>query len=493
MAVLNCEVSLLTQDEAKRIHDASVRAIEEVGVKVEHERMLRILKEYGADVEFNTMIVKFPRALVEDSIREYVKKINGPQDDTKQDNPGQALKTKDGTMNLSTHIFCVNICDTDTENVRPATLRDLEESVIVANELENVTGIGPLVVPNDVPMELNDAYMWATVLKRSKKRVSGELLNPETLRYIYEMCVVAAGSEEKLKKDPLICFPCFPTSPLSFSRYALDMAFQTIDMGMPVRFGCPMVVAGFTAPVTLAGATTVANAESLAGIVMGEAVGGNNFGSFGFSISVNHANGTALYGSPEKQLMNFAMRDMAKFYGIKAWKHYGGHTGCSDACHPGMQAGIEKAFSLMFHKMTADGYAHGYCGMVSPEVASIPQMAVDDEICALMNRMGRGMEVNEEKISFDLIRQLGIHGNYIDLNNDEALDHMVKYYREEYWLPKLFVRERPQRWQETREDMLHLAKEKVQRIVAENDPHPLGKEKEKEIDAILKRCLASHK
>lgn len=490
MAFLSSEMKILTHEEVKQIHEASLRIIERVGMKIEHERMLKLLQEIGASVDFNSMVVKFPRKLVEDCIERQVLKSNGGEKNNEDYfDVGGSVPLTPGRTGLTTHIFCTNIYDKDTGKIRPAKLKDLEDATIVANELKNVTGIGPLVVPDDVPVEVNDAYMWAVTLKRSKKRVSGEMLNLGTVPYIYEMCCIAAGSEEALKKDPLIMFPSFPTSPLSYSRYALEIAFSIADRGMPVRYGGAMVVAGFSSPVTLAGALTVGNAESLASFVIAEAVGGNTFGSLSGGISFNQANGTALYASPEKHLLNFAVRDLAKFYGFKGWRG-SGHTTGADSCSPGLQAGIEKGISSMLCNIA--GFGCGMCGMVSPEVACIPQMVIDEEIIDCVNRISKGIRVDEETIACDLIERLGIHGNYIDPSNDEALDHLVGHFRQEHWMPGLFVRERPQQWQASRKDMYELAKEKVKKILTENDPHPLGEDREKEIDRILKKCVENH-
>jgi hypothetical protein len=40
---------------------------------------------------------------------------------------------------------------------------------------------------------------------------------------------------------------------------------------------------------------------------------------------------------------------------------------------------------------------------------------------------------------------------------EEALDHMVAHFRQENWLPKLFVRERPDHWQALKTDTLEQA------------------------------------
>lgn len=92
-------------------------------------------------------------------------------------------------------------------------------------------------------------------------------------------------------------------------------------------------------------------------------------------------------------------------------------------------------------------------------------------------------------IACDLIIKAGILGNYINPEDDDVLDHLASHFRREYWLPGLFVRERPQQWQAAKKDIDALAVEKVKKILASNDPHPLGKDMEKEIDGILEACV----
>ena len=490
MSVLTCEISILSSEEAERIHAASLSILEETGMRIEHERMLQCLAALGADVDFHTMVVKFPRGLVERCVRRQVAWANSREGSAEHWADPLTLNTfkrVDAPMSLNTHMFSISISDTETEEIRPATLKDFEDSVIVANELANLIEYGPLVIPNDVPQAVNDAYMWATALKRSTKWVSGEIFNLEAIPYIKEMCVVAAGDEKKFLESEQVVYSCLLEGSLTASHYSLEMAFRVHDLGMSVRFGVPMGIAGFSSPITLAGALTAANAEGLGSFVMAEAVGGRCYGALGGAINYNPANGVSLYASPEKNLLYFALRDIAKFYGFKNWKRYGGHANGSDSCFPGIQAGIEKGFSSMFSVMADAMYIH--CGMLSPEAASIPVMVIDDEICGQMNRMKAGIDVTDEKIALDIIKKAGIHGNYINPADDAVLEHSVRFIREENYIPKVSVRTRPQAWQNDRRDMLGLAKETVRKILSEQDPHPLGEDKEREIQRILDACI----
>ncbi|NJD01286.1 MAG: hypothetical protein FIA99_01510 [Ruminiclostridium sp.] len=309
MSTLKCEVSILSQEEVGKIHSASLKILEEIGMKIEHERMLKCLQEIGAGVDFNTMIVRFPRKLVDDCMKRQVELANGTTDRAEHWADPLTLNTykrTDKPMTLNSHMFSISISDTWTEAIRPATLRDYEESVIVGNELENLIEYGPLVIPGDVPQSVNDAYMWATALKHSTKWVSGQIFNMDTIPYIKEMCIVAAGSEEVFLKNEQIVYPCLLEGSLSAAWYSLEMAFRIHDLGMAVRFGVPMGIAGYSSPITLAGALTAANAEGLGSYVMAEAVGGKCYGALGGVINYNPANGATLYASPEKNLLYFA-------------------------------------------------------------------------------------------------------------------------------------------------------------------------------------------
>lgn len=132
MSFLRSEVTLLTNEEAEKIHEASLKIIAQTGMKVEHERLLKSLDEFGADVDYNTMIVKFPRNIVEDCLNRYVDSLNA---DVLIHEQGKKENVQKGQMSLNTHIFCVNLCDADTSDIRPATLKNLEQSIIIANEL----------------------------------------------------------------------------------------------------------------------------------------------------------------------------------------------------------------------------------------------------------------------------------------------------------------------------------------------------------------------
>ena len=60
---------VLSQGEREQVHERSLRILASTGVRVETSQGRAILKQAGAEVDDNTGIVRFPRALVEESLR----------------------------------------------------------------------------------------------------------------------------------------------------------------------------------------------------------------------------------------------------------------------------------------------------------------------------------------------------------------------------------------------------------------------------------------
>jgi trimethylamine--corrinoid protein Co-methyltransferase len=85
---------------------------------------------------------------------------------------------------------------------------------------------------------------------------------------------------------------------------------------------------------------------------------------------------------------------------------------------------------------------------------------MDEEISAMSKRIATGINVTEDTIACDLIKQLGQRGDYL------TADHTLKWLRsEEYLPPRVSVRGPYAVWQAAgAKDTYMLAKEKVQQL-----------------------------
>ena len=69
-------LQVLSEDEKAQVHERTLKILAETGVRVETAKGRQYLKDAGADVDENTKIVRFPRTLVEESLRLAPKKFS---------------------------------------------------------------------------------------------------------------------------------------------------------------------------------------------------------------------------------------------------------------------------------------------------------------------------------------------------------------------------------------------------------------------------------
>lgn len=205
---------------------------------------------------------------------------------------------------------------------------------------------------------------------------------------------------------------------------ALEIALQFAAAGMPLDM-TPLVMAGSTAPVTLAGALAQQNAEVL--------------------------------GSPNQALFGIATAQMAAFYGLTS----GSNSGLTDALYPDFQAGFEKSFSAVC-SVLASSDAIGGQGIVGADQGfSFAQLVLDDAWPDAFNYTLQGFTVDEDTLGFETIEEVGIGGNFL------SEWHTVEYMRASWWRHDLFPRQTFQDG-EPIQTARQRAQERAQTIIAEN-------------------------
>jgi len=107
-------------------------------------------------------------------------------------------------------------------------------------------------------------------------------------------------------------------------------------------------------------------------------------------------------------------------------------------------------------------------------------LLLDDELCGAALRLARGIEVNEETLALDLIKETGFSGSYI------AAEATSKLFRKELFIPKLFSREPYETWEKGGGKLaIDSARSRALSILAKHEPY--------EIDPAIERELAAFK
>jgi trimethylamine--corrinoid protein Co-methyltransferase len=466
------EVRVLADSEIRAIHDAALSILRDTGVMVHHDEALGLLEGAGAAVNRENSIARLPEKLVMDSLaragKKYILHGRDPQktarfgygDFVQLSSPGQFAWI-----------------DSRTGQIRDARMKDLHDSIRLGDALQNITIVGSMAQPREVPETYRDVLLTAELAKHTSKPTRCWVNNRRTAKYVLEIYRVLAGGDDALRARPMTEAFLEPISPLRLPKDGLDVVAEFARAGQPVSIG-PMAMTSATAPATLAGTLAQENAEILAGLVVTELFApGTPVTYGGIPHIMDPRTGICSFGSPEQGLMAVAMVQMARFYGLPVYIN----VGLTDAKLLDAQAGIEKGTSMLLGALAAaDMFGHcGICG--TDHAASLTWLVIDDELADYVKRIARGFHVGPDTLAPELVGTVGPGGNFL------TEKHTVEHFRREIWLPSAtWTRQNWDLWEsDSARSMADRAEDRVRSILAEHNPEPIDQTLEKEIDRIV--------
>jgi trimethylamine:corrinoid methyltransferase-like protein len=169
------------------------------------------------------------------------------------------------------------------------------------------------------------------------------------------------------------------------------------------------------------------------------------------------------YGSGEEAVVSAAAAQMVNFYGLPSSVG----AGMTDAKSPDCQAGYEKALAVALAAHAGCNNISESAGMLGSLMAlSLEAMVIDNDMLGSVLRTVRGVEVNDETLSLDVIRQV-VHGEGHYLRTEQTLGLM----RTEYEYPALADRSTPGEWEaEGSPDIRERAGKRVREILSTHYP-----------------------
>ena len=449
---------LATADQQK-IHDAVMHVLEHIGmgdpIPILKERAL----ERGCRLNQHGRLC-FPRALVEDVIANTPRDIQFLGRDPKHDLEigGNRVHTYGGGE-------AVNMLDIGASKYRPSTLADVYDAARLVDRMDNIHAFSRLVVATEIAdqrvCDINTAY---ASVAGTAKHTALTFNDARHVQPTLEMLHMVAGGERKFRERPFAHGGgCCVISPL---RYGCDNAEVCVES---IKFGAPVWVvmapqAGATAPAALAGAIVQCVAEGLAGLLLVDMV------EPGFPVIVGSwpfvsdlRTGAFTGGSGEEAVVSAGAAQMLNFYGLPSSVG----AGMTDAKSPDNQAGYEKALAVALAAHTGCNNISESAGMLGSLMAlSLEAMVIDNDMLGAILRTVRGIEVNDETLSLDVIRQV-VHGEGHFLRTAQTLELM----RTEYEYPAMADRRTPGEWEaDGSPDIRRQAGERVRRILSTHYP-----------------------
>ena len=468
----NISVNVLSDNEIKDIHEASLVILRDTGIMVHHKEALRLLGEAGAKIDKSNNIARLPEKLVMDSTAQARKKyvLYGR-------NPERQVRFGYGDfVHMSSPGQYIWV-DSQTNKRRAATIQDARDAIRLGDALENINIVGSMAQPEEVPENYRSVFLTAELVKGTSKPSRSWVYRGQAAGYVLEIYRTIAGGEDALRERPMVETFMEPISPLQLPRDGLDIVKQFAQAGQPVSIG-PMAMTSGTAPATLAGTLAQENAEILAGVVVTQLFSpGAAITYGGIPHIMDPRTSICSFGSPEQALMGVAMTQIARFYGFPVYIN----VGLTDAKIPDAQAGIEKGTSMLLGALAgADMFGHcGICG--TDHGANLSWLLIDNELAEYVKRILRGFEVNSDTLATHVVNAVGPGGNYL------AEEHTVKHFRKELWLcGQAWTRQSWDAWEsEGSRSMAERVADEVSRILATHNPEPIDEALAQEVDRIV--------
>lgn len=465
--VLNPQFSLThAEEDVKRIDATARRILAEVGIKIVNGTFLDHLERAGARVDREDQRVRFDGRWLDDMVG------RAPT--------GFVLHSRDGRHDVHLgegNVYFTNggrvfrILDLGTGGYRRTMLRDVAHTAALVDKLDRLDFYIIACQAHDLPPDqyhLNDFYH---ALNHTTKHVMGGCDHVQGAQHVWQLVTLIAGGEAQFREQPFVSVITNPISPLTIESKTLGILEFCCCHGIPVTCA-PAPMAGATGPATLAGTLVQMHAEALAGVAVSQVFCPSAkvlYGAVPTSMDLRTMDFTM--GAVEMAMMNSMAVRLAKLYNLPIY----GSAGVTESKRPDVQAGVEKAFSILTTAMAGADCVHLAAGMLdSGNSISYEQYVIDDEIIGMSRRLLSGITIDEETLAFDVIKKVGPGGNYVI--EDHTIDHMM----DEFFYPDLAVRCNFDIWEERgRPSMLTRANDRVDKILEESvdgllDPRLIG-------------------
>jgi len=469
MATTRFEV--LSPSDLERIHAASMEVLAEVGIKVPYRRARDLFREAGARIDDAAEVVRIPESLVRWALEQAPSSFTlyGNDPEFRVQIGGEHITF--AALGTPTHIL-----DPETGERREVTLADLHRHIKIIDGLDYIHNSQMDIWPSDIPMTTIHAEAILAWARYSRKSFGmgcyGFLPTLDMMR----MMAIAVGGKEELRARPRFFAICSVGSPLQMIPMQVEGLLICADYGQPLAMS-PEALAGSTAPVTLAGLLVQENASILAHITLAQIARPGTPVLYGsVSTITDMRSGRVALGSVETGLITAASAQLARYYGLPS-RAVGGTT---ESKLEDVQAGVERMATLL--PAVLSGVNFITCGgtLDSTMLESHLLLVLDDELCGMALRLARGIEVNDETVAVNLIREVNFSGHYLNQR------HTARYFRREHFLPRLVIRDGYEAWEKaSRKTVLDRARERMEEILAAHRPRELDPAVERELRAYL--------
>ncbi len=463
----------LSDSDVTAIEANIFRILDEIGFADASPHCIETCTGFGAQLG-NDGRLRMPRDVVEKALRLAKRDLV-----LYGQNPTYDVQIQGQKVHFATAGAAVMIAMPEKNEYRESCAQDLYDMARIADTCEHIHIFQRMCVLRDIEdnyeMDLNTLY--CSVMGTSK-HVGLSWVDYRHLEKSLEMLHIIAGGEEQWRARPFVSQSnCYVVPPMKFTLEALECLRVAVEGGMPVLL-LSAGQAGATTPACLAGAVSQAWAECLGGLVYVNAIKPGApaiIGTWPFISDLR--TGSMSGGSPEQGLLSAACAQFGNHFDLP----FGTACGMTDSKLPDFQAGAERASTVLAAALSGANIVYESAGMYASLLGACPEsLLLDNDLLGAALRVTRGIEVNEETLSFENIRTVCVDGPGHYLGTDQTLRVM----QSDYIYPDYGDRDSPTIWADNGKPvMLENAARKRDEILGSYFPSHISNETHAEVRA----------
>lgn len=466
-------ITRLSDNQAQKIHEASMEILERIGVRLHLPEAVDLLKKAGAKVTDENLVF-VPSKLVEKALDTVPKEV------TLYDRHGNPVMPlgKDRCF-FGPGSDCLNIIDHRTGERRKPVMQDVVEGATICDALPNLDFAMSMVLPTDVDKSLADTFQLEAIFNHTTKPVIVVSYETEALMDAVEMAEAIMGGEEALRQKPILTCYINVISGRVHNEDALRKLLYLSGKGLPALY-IPASNAGVNSPMTQAGAVAYDNAGVLLGIVISQLnrEGAPMIVSAMDPASLDMRTMVGPYAYPEKGFI----RSVVQRYGVPSFALAGG----SDSKIVDQQAAAEAALTILADVIMGGNIIHDLGYLESGLTYSFAQLAICDQIVDWVKTFFKGIEVNDETLALDDVASVGVNDTFLKTK------HTRNHYKDT-WYPGIFERGNYAEWKRNgAKTLVERAADQVEEILRTHKPDPLPDDIQAQIKRIVENRITAN-
>ncbi len=462
----------VSDDELEAIHHASLRVLRETGIDFLDETARSQLAAAGAQVTGER--VRFDPELVESLVAtaptEFILHGREPHRDLKFGGDHLIYTS------VASPPFVTGLGQGRRDGNR-IDYRNLIKMGQVLNAIHTVAGYP--VEPMDIHPSVRHLEATHDMLTLSDKTPFVYSLGRQRNLDAIEMVRIVRGVDtDTLDKETSIYSVINASTPLRYDTVMLH-GIQEMSARNQLIIITPFTLAGAMAPVTIAGAVVLQNAEALAGIAYTQVVRpGSPVAYGGFTSNVDMRSGSPAFGTPEYWKACLLGGQLARRYRLPYRSSNVNASNSVDA-----QSAYESVIAIWGAVMGGVNLLlHGAGWLEGGLLTSYEKFVIDADLLNMVTEMLRPITVDDASLAVEAIAEVGPAGHFF------GSTHTQERYASEHFQPMVSAWRNYESWDEGGRLEAHQRAERLaHEIIAAHEEPPMLEDRRVELDEFVAR------